>query len=422
MRPFRRPAREPLARLSADAEASEAPVDPPDGDPYGSVFDRVAGRIRDFTRSCAEDERQAHRLLPRLLQRSVEGQLLVIENSLKYRTWPLCRLLLDRAWELRFDDSRRMLDLTRVALTITQRLDPAVYGDRLVADFRSRAWAHLGNVHRILGRYEDAERAFGEARLELEFGTGSDVDRALVLELESNLYVTVARFDEAAELLREVMAIYRRCGERHLLGKAMLSMAHLYDALGEPERQIPYLERGLDLVDPAIDPRLVLAGNHNLVDALRGCGRPREALALLMRTRPLYLELGDKLALLRMQWLEGLLAQQLGRLEQAEGALISVRRRFLEMGDVNASFVSLDLASLYLEQGKHEKVAGLADDMIAFFRSRKLDREALAAWVMVQQAADREDLEQVLLSSLTATLTRPARGGQAAERLPDRAG
>jgi hypothetical protein len=65
----------------------------------------------------------------------------------------------------------------------------------------------------------------------------------------------------------------------------------------------------------------------------------------LAETRRLYVELGERMNLTRLRWLEGKIARELGQLEEAEAALEEARGTFLEHGiGIDAALVSLDLA------------------------------------------------------------------------------
>jgi hypothetical protein len=72
---------------------------------------------------------------------------------------------------------------------------------------------------------------------------------------------------------------------------------------------------------------------------------------------------------------------------------------FLDQGiGYDAALVALDLALLYLRQGRTAEVKRLARQMIPIFQAQDVHREALAALVLFQKAARREEVtvEQLL--------------------------
>jgi hypothetical protein len=92
--------------------------------------------------------------------------------------------------------------------------------------------------------------------------------------------------------------------------------------------------------------------------------------------------------LLRMRWLEGLVAQGLDRVEQAVTAFREVRGAFLEMGlDYDAALASLDLAGVLVQKARSADVRCLAEEMLAVFSGREIHREAMAALLFFCHAA-----------------------------------
>jgi hypothetical protein len=142
-----------------------------------------------------------------------------------------------------------------------------------------------------------------------------------------------------------------------------------------------------------------------MIVALLDDGKPREAFALLFHTRPLYLKMGDRLNLLRLRWLEGRVAQGLHRLEQAEAAFREVRDAFVDLGiEYDAALVSLDLAAVYVQQGRAVETRRLALEMLAFFESRQIHREAMAAFLVFCNAAKLEQAGLGLVQEVAAFL------------------
>ena len=205
----------------------------------------------------------------------------------------------------------------------------------------------------------------------------------------------------------QVIAIYRKLGQRSLLGRSLQQKSLICGESGDSDGEIALLRRALELLNPEEEPRVFLAARHNLISALCESGRPREAFALLFHTRPLYLKQGDRLNLLRLRWLEGAVSRGLQRYEQAAVAFREVREAFLELGlDYDAALASLDLAEIYATQGRTADVRGLADEMLEVFRSRKIHREAMGALSVLQKAASTERAELVLVREVGSFLRK----------------
>jgi tetratricopeptide (TPR) repeat protein len=167
------------------------------------------------------------------------------------------------------------------------------------------------------------------------------------------------------------------------------------------------LRRALDLIDPQDDPRVFLAARHNLINALNESGRSREAFALLFHTRPLYLKAGDRMNLLKLRWLEGLVALGLQRIEQAEAAFREVRQAFIELDlSYDVALVSLDLAGTYTLQGRSADVRDIAEETLAIFQGHNIHREALAALLVFCSAARSDQAGIELVREVSEFLKR----------------
>jgi tetratricopeptide (TPR) repeat protein len=232
-------------------------------------------------------------------------------------------------------------------------------------------------------------------------------DLARVLDLRASLHRELRQFDPATRLLDRVIAIYQKLGLWNLLGRALMQRSAICGEVGDLETEMSLLRRALDLIDPNEEPRSFLVARHNLIFALNQSGRSREAFALLFHTRPLYFKLGDRLNLLRLRWLEGIVAVGLGRLEQAEVAFREVRGSYVQLSlDWDAAMVSLDLAGIFVRQGRSTDLLVLAEEMLAIFTARGIHREALQALAYLCSAARSEGVGITLIQEVAKFLEK----------------
>ena len=111
--------------------------------------------------------------------------------------------------------------------------------------------------------------------------------------------------------------------------------------------------------------------------------------------------------IIRLRWLEGRICRDLGRLDQAEVALREARDGFVERRiGFDAAMASLDLATVYLQQGRTGELKRLATEMVPVFESRDVHQEALAALLLFRQAADAEEVTLGLLERIAGYLQR----------------
>lgn len=190
----------------------------------------------------------------------------------------------------------------------------------------------------------------------------------------------------------------------------MISKGVFLGYAGWPEEAIRQIRRGLGLIDWEREPRLVLMARHNLAWFLNDCGKSEEALHQLERFRHTYQEFDGSWTGLRLSWLAGRIAVGLGRLEEAERTLREVKLRFLAEGyGYDASLVTLDLANLYLQQGRLAEVRALAEEMLAVFLSHDIHRQALAALTVFQKAAQADGATPDLVEEIAHYLRRARR-------------
>jgi tetratricopeptide (TPR) repeat protein len=325
----------------------------------------------------------------------------------RFHAIKLCDLLLKRSREAWFRDPARGVELARLAVEIAGWLDVGYYGEALVEEERALAWAYLGNALRISSDLRSAEEALLRALEHYRRGGEDALTGAQVFSFMASLRTSQARFGEAAELLDQAIVVYRQARDRHLEGKALIKKGIAFGLGGRPAEAIRLIQRGLLRVDVADEPQLLVSARHNLIWFLNESGRHEEASGVLDKTRGLYRILGEPTHLIRLRWLEGRISRDLGRLDQAEAALREARDGFVERGiGFDAAIVSLDLATVYLQQGKTGELKRLAAEMVPVFESRDVHQEALAALLLFRQAAEAEEVTLGLLEKIAGYLQR----------------
>lgn len=380
-------------------------------DEYDQVFDRVFHQVAAQEAAAARERALGRELFEELMQHPAARQHLLVGNSVRFRSRTLCEILVQESFEAGFRDVARSLELARLAVALVGFLPEESCGSPEILDsLKARAWAQLGNAYRVNQDNPSAEAAFARTEPYLSSpGRIGLIDKARVLDLLASLRKEQRRFAEAAQLLDRVGSIYRRLGQWHLLGRTLHQKAVVVGEAGDSETEINLLRRALDLLDPQEDPRIFLAARHNLIIALNDGGRSREAFALLFHTRPLYLKMGDRMNLLRLRWLEGAVARGLQRIEQAEAAFREVRDAFLDLGlPYDSSMAALDLASIYILQGKNDEVCQIAEETIGIFQANDYHREAIMA-LMVFLSAARQQQAGVELVQRVSSFLRQSR-------------
>ncbi len=330
-----------------------------------------------------------------------------IRTEVRFHALKLCDLLLGRSREAWFRDPARGVELARLAVEVAGWLDVGYYGEALVEEERALAWAYLGNALRISSDLRSAEEALLRALEHYRRGGEDALTGAQVLSFMASLRTSQGRFKEAAGLLDRAILVYRDSNEGHLEGRALIKKGLAIGYSGRVKTAIRLIRGGLSRIDLAEEPHLLISARHNLIGFLNESGRSEEALRVLEQTRGLYFTLGDPTHLIRLRWLEGRISRDLGRLDQAEAALREARDGFVEHGiGFDAARVSLDLATVYLQQGRTGELKGLAEEMVPVFESRDVHQEALAALLLFRQAAEAEEVTLGLLEKIGGYLQR----------------
>src|SRR6266545_302170 len=301
----------------------------PQGDEHEQVFDRLAEAAGEQLPGILREIDDAAALLTEILGTPAPERQALLESGVRFRSLQLCQLLEERSREAWFSDPGRAVQLADLAVAAAERLDDAHYGPLLVEDARASAWAHLGNSLRITADHHRAEKALQTAE-EHHRRSGEDAyTEALILSFKASLRSAQGEFDAAAQLLDRAIAVYRQARDRHEEGRALILKGTALGYAGRHQEAVRLIRRGLSRIDLFQEPRLLVTARHNLILFMTESGRHQEAEDSLAETRRLYLDLGERMNLVRLRWLEGKIARELGRLEDAETALKEARDAFL---------------------------------------------------------------------------------------------
>lgn len=363
--------------------------------------ERYAERARELERQRAE----APAALNELMTHPAERRLLLVRNSRRFQTWPLAELLLEECRSAGFRDSAEAVRLGELALEVCRHLPAEEDGAPLLADLEARAWSTLANARRIDSDPYGADRAFHTAEALLAEGSGDPLEEAHLAALKAVLRSDQRRFDEAGRLLDRAIRIYRRSGERRMVGQSLIRKGTALGEAGEAEAAIAALSEGVELIDAERDRRWLLAAQHNLILFHEELGRVDEALALLASARPLYSRLGDALNLLRLRWLEGRLARAQADLTVAEAAFSEVADAFVERQmPYDAALATLDLATVHLARRETGKLRRLATETLPIFGPLGIHREAIAALAFLKSAVELETVTVETIRRVSAFL------------------
>ncbi|NJL26636.1 MAG: tetratricopeptide repeat protein [Thermoanaerobaculia bacterium] len=329
---------------------------------------------------------------------------------------PFCLAFFDACDAALYEDPRAAFPLAEVAPRLARRVPAESCTPQRRRELETHALAILGGAHRALGRLAEADASYAEALRLIADEPIAAREEANVCRRLAVLRMDQGKFDEALELVRRAVAIYRSgtgIEDRQNLAWALLVEGTVHFENKHSSEAIRLYAEALRHADPRRGPRIYYAALHNLSFALaQGASHPTDLAAALNYLRLARRRLrGNRQSLQRLKhrWAEGIILMKFGSTRRAEAALQVVREGLVELQTpYEVAMVSLDLSSIYLDEGRFGELRSLAAETFALFRSLAIDREASAALVLWQEAVKADKLTDTLLVDVRSTLNRRA--------------
>jgi len=372
--------------------------------------------MEDFMKALARSRAGAPELWAELTPYRFQDQCHLIRVHRRFVTWGLCEFLCQESARLTAVGPGRAVEAAELAVLVADLLKQEKPADtRRLYQLRGYAWAHDGNARRVVGDLRNADESFSISDAWWEAGEAGVGDllgyEPLILDFKASLRIAQRRFPEAFGMLDRMFTIHTggRPGlqDRHLAGRALIKKALGLAEMGEPEQAIGLLRESEGLVDARRDPRLLLCLRHNLLWNLTSIEEYETANLLFPQVSALCRELGNPLDLVRLRWAEGRIATGLGHTEEAIQLFQELRQEFAARGIAyDAALVTLELTALYARTGAVAEVKDLSLEMAGIFQAQDVPREALAALLFFQKAAERERATAKLAREITVFLEK----------------
>lgn len=356
-----------LSRLEREAEEATGAVD------YDSAIRRAAETALSLKESIDEEARRSASLLPELLREPPERRLERVDES-RFHSLKLCQLFQERSRLDWFEEPARGLESARLAVAIADHLDAGRYGSGLVAEERARAWALLGNSLRINRNLRGAEQALQQAAGHHRL-TGDPLVECEILSFTASLRFTQDRRQDAIRLLDRAAAISREIGDGLQEGRALTMKGRALKDDGRYREALRYLRQARRLL--GAEPEAEAVALYNLLVCLVDMGHPREAQRLLERERHRYLDLGRRRLLANLHCLEALIAEGLGRPEDAIPLFWRARELYEEQQlPFDWAVGSFQLVAALLGQGSRAEARRLLEELIPVLDFMEIQPEA----------------------------------------------
>ncbi len=334
------------------------------------------------------DRAEAPELWESLAPCTPEERRWLVAQLPEFQSWALVEELAEQSRRAAADDAAVAAELAALAIRVA-KLVPGEEGWR--RRLQGYATAFLANARRVAGNLKEADSLFAKAWTLWLSGATADPSCLLaewrLLDMEASLRREQGQFATALRLLDRARAAAPPEAEAHILLNGVFTLEKSGDFAGA----LQALRDVAPLVEQRAEPRerwmLAFHVTLNLVDL----GRFEDAAAALPAVQQQAAALGNELDTLRVQWLAGRIANAQGRTAQALSALEEVRAEFAKRRNpTDTALVTLELAVLYLEQGRTREVRELAAAMAWVFNAEGIRRELVASLRLFCEAAALE--------------------------------
>lgn len=379
-----------------------------------SAVERAEKSAVEWSKQLRRERRRARAELRELTSLPSTARAQRIQQArTRFRSRTLAELLIEESRRVVREnpfEARSLAALVDVVLLWTPGAVESDWAREL--SLRARAWE--ANALRVAGDLRGAEHSFGELRVQLarEIAAGEEI-HAELCSLEASLRIDQRRLAEARNLLERAALLHRQSGSREPLARVLMKLAIVEDQSGDSESAVRVHCQALELLDPRQDAPLFLSTLVNLGLYLLELEQVAESEELLSRHRVDLIQ-AEMWEAPRVMTLRGRLALAQDDETEAESLFLAARAELIRRGDpLRAAVASLDLALLYLAQGKTGDLRRMARLIGAIFEAEDLHQEALATVVLFQQAVAAET---VTLEAIRGWRRQLESGGDARPR------
>jgi len=352
----------------------------------------------------AADRLLAEDLWGRLKGRTHSARLALVEEMPKYQTWALAERLCAESERAAACDPQQALELAELALRVAERVTGQPAWLFLLAGY---VWAFLGNARRVISDLPGAKEAFCQAWKLWGAGVAADtglLDGSRLLDLEASLLREKRHMTAALERLDQALVLHPAGAGR---GRILLKKGYTLEQMGSYEQAVETLQEAALWIDWEREPRWYFGLRFTRVACLCHVDRHEEAEAALPELRALTVQPEQAMDRIRVCWLTGRVAGGLERIAEGIEALAAVRVEFAEKKiRYDEAMVSMELAGLYLQQGRTAEVKQLVSEMEPIFRDQEVHEEARKALALFRRAVELETMSVELVRRLVAYLYR----------------
>jgi len=157
---------------------------------------------------------------------------------------------------------------------------------------------------------------------------------------------------------------------------------------GRANEALDILREAETTMQASESPRLKLIIRHNYIRFHLDDGKPELAHQLFSDLQPRYREIEEPLIQAKTWWLNALILSALGQPSDASDLLNAAHQHFLDQKiPLEAAYIGLDRAVVLAKLGRKQEVRRLAAAALREFGARGIQRDYLAALILLRQAS-----------------------------------
>ena len=322
-----------------------------------------------------------------------ETQVEIVESVIFYGPPVLFDLLCNQIIPESRKNRQRGVEMAQLAIVHLEATADHLE-DVSVTGLRAVAQARLGNALRLAGDWEEAEKAIRRALGAWETPQEmSDFQlRAECLLIEGSLRYQQRRYEESLTSLQQAIGLGRAQGSSLVLCQALLQASTLYVYLDNIEAAVPLLRETLRHARKLKDFGVEGSAWHNLAVAEIRLKNIESATVALENARSAC-HSNDHINRYKIDWIEGRLMYERGRLSDADVMISQARIAFADRDMIDeAACAALDLAVMRHQSGRHTEALSLAAEAIPIFEALHGDMEAQAALYVLRNALNSNEV------------------------------
>lgn len=393
----------PMAVMAGHEDPPEGEAEAGDG--YDLAIDRAFGAALRWVETRPAPRKRSERLIADVGGGRKDWNDLTSEDlaALDPLTW--VEVWIERCNTLRFRDPAGMIRAAESACAAAHGLDTTLYGEAKRSDTCALAWTELANAYRVADQLDAAERTLRAATNFLVEGSGDTLLLARLAEVSASLACDRRSFPDAHLAAEWARTCYLEAGDLHRVGRVLLKRSHFSACEEKPWEALAWLLESIKFLDLRRSPELGRTLLQNSIQLLVRVGRLREAQRLLWKARLHRLLPEEGLNRVRLRATEGTIWAGLNELGRAERAFKEARAGYEDHGLwIQAGIAGLELAKVWLRQGRDAEVMPLAQELMETFVELDVRREAIAALALLQEACVRRILTLELVDRVAEYL------------------